>query len=367
MRAIVALVALAMVALAHAQQTEWTFGGYLDGYYQYDFGRPSSGDNVNGRGFDIAHNRIRLAVVELDIAKPPNTTNPWGLNVQVYGGKNADLIHLAEPGGSDKYKFVRQAYISFVSPGARNLVQFDLGKFDTWIGYEGIDTRVQDQYGRSFNWTFSEPTYEMGLRITGKFTDKMSGGLYLVRGWNEVKDGNGSPSIGASLTCALGAKTSVTIQNHFGVEGSDRANDVGTFGGIGFPKAGTARVHLLDLIVTHQLTDKTKITLNIDHATAEGSANNGQWNGEVLYVKHQLSPKESGGLRLERFEDRDGLRAGIPIEIYSVTAGYDRVLTEHATLRLELRKDFASQDYFNNEQGLSRNRTTFTLAAVLKF
>lgn len=367
MKAIIALAALTMVAFAHAQQTEWTFGGFLDGYYLYDFGRPASGDNVNGRGFDIAHKRIRLAVVELDIAKPPNTKNPWGLNVQIFGGKNADLIHLAEPGGSDKYKFLRQAYVSFAPVGNQHSLQLDLGKFDTWIGSEGVDSRIQDQYGRSFNWTFSEPTYETGLRVTGKLTDKLSGGLYVVRGWNEVEDGNGSPSLGVALTYALDAKTTVTVQNHFGVEGSDRANDVGSFGGIGFPKAGTARVHLLDLIVTQQLTEKTKIALNIDHATASGSTNNGQWNGEVLYLKHQLSLKESGGLRVERFEDCDGLRAGVPIQLYSVTAGYDRVLNEHATLRLELRRDFASADFFNSERGLSPNRTTFTLAAVLMF
>ncbi|MBS1724199.1 MAG: porin [Armatimonadetes bacterium] len=353
--------------MASAQQLDWKLNGYLDGYYQYDFGQPASGDNVNGRGFDIAQNRFRLANIELDVAKLPTTKNPWGLTLQIYGGKNADLIHVAEPGGSDKYKFVRQAYVSFAPAGSTNSLQFDLGMFDTWIGYEGVDTRLQDQYGRSFNWTYSEPTYETGLRLTGRLSDKLSGGLYVVRGWNEVEDGNGSPSLGATLTYALDAKTTVTLQNHYGDEGSDRANDVGLSGGIGFSKAGLARVHLLDLIISHQLASNTKIALNIDHATAVGPANDGQWNGEVLYLKHQINQKESGGLRLERFEDKDGLRAGLPIQLYSITAGYDRAVTEHATLRLELRRDFASQDFFNSDQGLSQSRTTLAMAAVLKF
>ena len=180
-------------------------------------------------------------------------------------------------------------------------------------------------------------------------------------------DGNGSPSFGGTLTYALDAKTTVTLQNHYGIEGSVRANDVGLFGGIGFSKPGTARVHLLDLIISHQLTDKTKVVLNTDHATAVGSSNDGQWNGAVLYLKHQIGPKESSGLRVERFEDQDGLRTGLPIQLYSVTVGYDRIINEHATLRLEARRDFASQDFFNDSQGLTRNRTTLTLAAVFKF
>ena len=355
-------------ALANAQSTsEWTFAGYVDVYYQYDLGRPDSGDNVNGRGFDIAHNRFRLAVAELDIAKPPTVKNPFGLTLQLYAGKNAELIHLAEPGGKDKYRYVRQAYVSYAPPNSKNAVQFDLGKFDTWIGYEGIDNRSQDQYSRSFNWTYSEPVYETGLRVTGKLSDKLNGSFYIVRGWSEVEDGNGSPSIGVALSYAASPKTTVTLQNHYGDEGSDRVNGAGSYGGIGFPNAGTAKVHLLDLIISHQLTEKTKIALNVDLGNANGSLNDGTWNGEVLYIKHQVSPEQAAAFRLERMEDKNGLRAGVPIQFYSITGNYDWTLHKNAVLRLELRRDFASQAFFNGDNGLQRNRTTLTLGAIVKF
>lgn len=363
---ITSLLFVAPLCLAQSPP-EWTFGGYLDVYYQYDMGRPASGDNVNGRGFDIAHNRFRIAVAELDIAKTPTSKSPLGLTLQLYGGKNAELIHLAEPGGKDKYRYIRQAYLSYAPPNSKNGLQVDLGKFDTWIGYEGVDNRYQDQYGRSFNWTYSEPTYETGLRVLGKLNDKLTGAFFLVRGWNEVEDGNGSPSFGVALTYGVSPKTTVTLQNHYGDEGSDRINGAGSYGGVGFPNAGTAKVHLVDLIVSYQLSDKTKVALNIDHAHAVGGANDGSWNGEVVYVKHQVSADKTAAFRFERMEDQNGLRAGLPIQFYSATGNYDWALHKNVVLRLELRRDFASQAFFNSDSGLTRNRTTISFAAIVKF
>lgn len=366
MKILLATCVLSTATLCFGQSSsDWTVGGYVDGYYQHDFGRPFSGDSVNGRGLDISHNRLRLAVAQLDFARAPKKASPWGLTLQLYAGKNPDLIHLAEPGGKDKYKLVRQAFVSYAAPDGSFTA--DLGKFDTWIGYEGIDNRYQDQYSRSFNWTYSETTYETGLRVNSKLTDKLNWGFYLVRGWNEVEDGNGRPSAGVTLGYAADPKTTLTLQNHFGDEGSKTANDVGTYGGIGFPNPGTSAVHLVDFIVSHQLTPTIKVAFNFDHATASGGSNDGSWNGEVLYFKHQMSPTQTAALRLDRFEDRDGLRTGMPMQLHSVTGTYDRAINGHVSLRAEIRRDLASQPFFNSNTGPTKERTTLTLAAVIKF
>lgn len=365
MRSLIVASLIAVVNLSSAQtKSEWTFAGYVDGYFLYDFNRPVTGNNVNGRGFDISHNRARIAIAEVDALLAPTEKRPWGVNVQLYLGKNTDLIHFAEPGGKDKYKLFRQAYVTYAGKD----VTVDFGKFDTWIGYEGIDNRSSDEYSRSFNWTYSEPTYETGFRMTGKLNDKLSGALYLVRGWNEVEDGNGSPSIGAALTYAADPKTTITLQNHYGDEGSDKKNDVGSYGGIGFPNPGTSKVHVLDLIVAYQLDPQTKLAFNMDSGTSSSGPNKGNWNGEVIYVRHQINANQAAGFRLERVEDRDGMRAGIPVLLHSITANYDWTVNKNATLRFEARRDFANKAFLNRENGgLSRTRTTFTLAAVLKF
>jgi hypothetical protein len=351
----------AMASIGFGQQVK--FGGFLDGYYQYDLSRPANGDSVNGRGFDIAHNRPNLAFAELDASLDPN---PFGFTVQLYAGRGPELIHLAEPGGRNKYRWIRQAYGTYVTPG-KTPITVDFGKFDTWIGYEGIDNRYQDEYSRSFNWTYSEPTYETGLRVTAKLTPKLNGALYVVQGWNEVEDGNGGKSVGIGLTYSADDKTSLTLQNHFGDEGSNTANDAGSYGGIGFANPGVSRVNILDFIVSRQVTPATKIAFNVDYANSDSAPNRGKWNGEVLYVRHQLKPNQALSGRLERFEDSDGLRTGAPVQLYSATATFDYTFTKNITGRFELRHDLASQSFFNSNSGPKTNRTTLTAAAVVKF
>jgi hypothetical protein len=351
-------------AAAKAQQSNpIKFGGYLDGYFQFDFGVPESGDFMNGRGLDIAHDRLTLSFAQVEASMAPQ---PFGFNLQLFAGRGPELIHLAEPGGRDHSRWVRQAYITYASPG-KNALTFDLGKFDTWIGYEGIDNRLQDQYSRSFNWTYSEPVYHTGLRINAKLTGKLSGALYLVRGWNEVEDSNDSLSIGSTLSYATDSKTTLTLQKYYGKEGSTTPNDVGSFGGIAFATAGESQVLLLDFIAAQQLTPDTKIGLNVDWASSKDAPNKGNWNGQGFYVKHQLNPEQALAFRLDRMEDTDGLRSGTPILFHSLTGTADWAIADSWTLRLELRKDFASKAFFNSDSGLTKDRTSITVAAIVRF
>jgi hypothetical protein len=339
--------------------------GYLDVYYEHNLTRADHGPTLNGRGLDVRNDELSLSFAELDFtraAKPGNL----GFTAMFYGGPGPDLIHLTEPGGKNKYKWIRQAYATYQST-SKNPVTLDLGKFDTWIGYEGIDNRNQDEYSRSFNWTNSEPTYETGLRVCSKLSDKLNGALYVVQGWNEVEDANEGKSWGVALTYAADANTTYTLQNHSGTEGSNHANDVGSFGGVSFANPGTSHVDLIDFIVNRQMSPKTKLALNVDYANSSDAPNKDQWNGEDLYVRQQISTAKTAELRVDRFEDKDGLRSGAPVKLYSITAGYDQTFTPNFTLRFEARHDISDTSLFATHSGFEKNRTTLTLASIAKF
>lgn len=343
-----------------------SYSGYFDGYYQFDFGKPPVGDSVNGRGLDVAHQRPNVAFLELDLNKATSAKSPFGFTLMLYAGRGPEIIHLTEPGGRNTYRYIRQAYVTYAGQG-KNAVTVDFGKFDTWIGNEGPDNRNQEQYSRSFNWTYSEPTYETGLRVAAKLSDKLTGTLYLVQGWNEVEDGNGGKSIGATLSYAPDSTTSLTLQNHYGIEGSNSANDAGSFGGIGFANPGTARVSLVDFIASKQISPKTKVVLNVDYASSSGATNGGNWNGEVLYIRHQLDTNRALGLRLDRMVDSNGLRSGAPNTFESITGNLDWTVSKSATLRFELRHDISQNGFFNSDSGLKKERNTATVGAIVKF
>ena len=363
---IVSLSLCAVNGFAQASAQSVKVNGFIDVYYAHNFARSGRGLTLNGRGFDVRNDEANLSFAEIDFAKPV-TKNELGFTAMFYAGRSPDIIHVAEPGGKDYTKWIRQAFVTYQTNGSKPWT-IDFGKYDTWIGYEGIDTRYQDQYSRSFNWTYSETTYETGLRASTALTNKLNGAFYVVQGWNEVKDANDGKSWGITLTYSPDSATTYTLQNHSGTEGSTRANDAGSFGGIAFPKAGTSRVDLIDFIASHQLCSKVKAAFNVDYGNSNDVPNKGKWNGEVLYLKDQLSNYQAGSLRFERFEDNDGLRTGAPVKLYSATGGYDHTFTPNLTLRLELRHDISDNAFFLGRNGsLDRNRTTVTVAAIGKF
>ncbi|HEY0867499.1 MAG TPA: outer membrane beta-barrel protein, partial [Fimbriimonas sp.] len=161
-----ALMALALGCAAHAYAVEdpkpLDLGGFVDLYYQYDFGQPrtiagsSPAAELNLRQFDIRHNRFRLATAWLDVALAPTDRRPLGFYATLMAGETAEILHLLEPGGVDNWKHIGQAYVSYRAAGPVPIT-VDLGKFWTAIGYEVADQRVAESYSRGINYTFNQP------------------------------------------------------------------------------------------------------------------------------------------------------------------------------------------------------------------
>ena len=359
------LIASSIAGAQTAKQNNIQASGYLDVYYTHNFANADRGPTVNGRSLDTRNHQLDLSFAELDFTQAISVRG-FGFTAMFYGGTGPDIISLTEPGGKNKYKWIRQAYATFQSSG-KNPITFDLGKFDTWIGYEPLDNRATDQYSRSFNTTYSEPSYDMGLRASSQLSDKLTGTLYLVQGWNEVEDSNKGKTWGIALSYAPDANTTYLLQNHSGAEGSTHANDIGAYGGIGFASPGTSHVDIINFQVSRQTTPKTKIAFSSDFANSADAPNNGQWNGEVLYVRQQISPIQTASLRFDRFEDKDGIRTGAPVKLYSLTGAYDHAFTPNFSLRAELRHDISDHSFFVTHSGTDKNRTTLTLAGIAKF
>ena len=344
--------------------TPLTLGGYLDLYYQYDFGRPTT--DLAYRFFDIRHNRWDLAEADFDATMAPTAKRPFGFTLQAIAGKSADILNAAEPGGKDYLKYIGQGYATYQSAG-KTPVTIDFGKFYTWIGNEGYDSRTQINYSRSFTNTLAEPDYHVGFRASVPANPKLTVTGYLVNGWNETKDSNGGKSGGITLSYSPDPKTSLVLQNYFGDEGSNTPNDAGSFGGIGFPVPGVFHVHLLDAIASRQLTPTLKVIGNIDYGSATHPGTSGTWDGELVYLQDTFTPKSSGTLRFDRMHDTSGLRTGSPVLLQSITTTYDYNLNKNAFLRAELRHDIADSSVFPTHNGTASHRTTVTFAQILHF
>src|SRR6185369_5025085 len=119
----------------------------------------------------------------VNVNKGTSAGSPVGFTATATLGKTADLVHFTEPGTANTYKYLQQIFGTYLIPGKTGIT-IDFGKFVTSHGYEVIESPSNDHYSRSLLFLYAIPFYHMGLRANIPITDKLSGQLHLVNGWN---------------------------------------------------------------------------------------------------------------------------------------------------------------------------------------
>ncbi len=345
-----------------------TLTGLVDGYYQYSFNHPPKAPGaaeVGGRSFDVKNDAFSLSVIEINVKRDPSKSFPIGITLTGTVGKTADLVHFTEP-GTPTVRFLQQLFATYTTSG-KMPISLDVGKFVTWTGYEVIESASNDHYSRGLLFTYAIPFYHTGIRATAPLTPKLTGGLYLVNGWNDVEDENGGKSYGASLSFTP-TSTLNFVLNYLGGDEGGPANKNGAFGGIGYPTAVVLNTQLVDLLGTWNVTPKFKLGFNVDYASASKPGNaGGNWNGEAVYGKYQFTPMNAFALRLEHFEDTAGLRTGTAQNLNGVTATLEHVWKTNLVTRVEFRHDHAGTKFFPSGSGGGKDQDTITLSQVVKF
>lgn len=338
--------------------------GYADFYYQYDTGNPPANQTVNGRWYDLNHDSYRLAALQLDLSRTTSPAQRFGFWFTLLAGPDASVLASTEPGGIDTYKDFSQAYVEYLVPG-KVPVTIDFGKWYAFIGYEGLDSRTQDNYSRSFTFTSLEPDYMTGFRTTAVLNPKFTVNGYLYQGYNEVKGSNSTLKVGSGVTYTPDDKWAVTLQGYEGKESGDDENQSGTYGGIGFPTAGESWINQGNLITVYKPNSKDKFAFDGTYASATQMGN---WNGEAIYYRRQFDARNAACVRVDHADDSDGLRfLSGPLQLDSFTGTYDYNLTKNFLLRFEVRHDTASHPFFDSDRGAAMQRTTFTFAQVISF
>lgn len=352
---------IATQAVANENQSPWKVTGYLDIYALRSDGNLPTGTNLAFRGYDIRNRGAMLAAGQLAISYAGCSKLPVGFKISVITGENSEINNLTEPSTESYRELIDEAYLTWASPNGATSVDF--GKFDTWVGYETKVSGDNDNYSRGFLWTLAQPVYHAGGRVKHKFNDQWDAGVFAVTGWNELNDSNDELTFGATLGYTK-PKFSVRLNVLDGKQGND--NDAGGLGTNAFTNESTD-VNLIDVVATAQVTDKLKIGVNYDHATAETPGDEGKWSGAAGYARYSLNPGTSIGLRAERFDDKDGWRTGTPnLKLDSFTANVDFHVAPNAMLRVEGRFDKANKNVFEGGNGARKERQTISVSAFVK-
>lgn len=340
-------------AAAAPAASEWSvgsinFSGLIDGYYSLNFGHPASGANQL-RNFDVKANQFSLNMAKFTLEHAPD---PTGFRVDFGFGRAFDMVHSTETAPS-VFRNIEQAYFSYKPPSAKGL-QLDFGKFVTAAGAEVIETNSNWNYSRSLLFSYAIPYYHFGLRALMPLGKHFNAGLHVVNGWNNVEDNNSGKTVGL-MGAYTSSKVTWTHTYHVGPE-----------------KAGTNKGlrHLYDTTLLLSPIRKASFYINYDYGVDKNVLRGeNRWTGVAGAARFELTPWFALAPRLEWFNDADGFTTGAAQKLKEATFTAEFKMKEGVLSRLEYRRDWSNQPFFDRgaASAARRNQDTLLLGLVAFF
>lgn len=355
MRSLVLLAGSALLALPVLAQDSArpaiTFGGFIDGYYAYDFGRPGSIDRFFTTQ-PARHNEfnVNLAFVEARLTH-------WKVRgrLALQAGTSVQSNYAAEPGigaisGSSLSRHIQEAYA-----GVRlsEKLWVDGGIFYSHIGQESWASRDNPTYSRSFIADYT-PYYSTGVRAVWQVSSRLTAHFHLVNGWQIISESNGSKSGGIRLEYAASPSLLLGYSNFIGNELPDSVESHVRFFNQGFARATLGR---------------TTWWLTLDYGRQDTDLEDGaSWVGGALIGQVQASARLALSARLERYSDPDqiiiltGQSAGF--QTWSGSVGLDLKVADVALWRVELRAMRGDDPLWPDRDGPPRRDGGFVVTSL---
>lgn len=351
----------------------------LDGYYGYNFNRPSGAINVL-RPYDPTSNSFNLAqaVVALEQAPDIEKGRRYGMRLDFQFGQATETVQGSAVNElrPQVWRHVLQAYGTYVVPVGKGLT-VDFGKWTSALGVEGHYAKDQINYSRSYYFNFL-PYYHSGLRASYPINDRVSATYWLVNGAQQTEDANGFKSQALLLNVKPTKSLSWSLNYYTGLEGRAYvANLNPTFpteaSQPGLPTTEVhpvprGRLHVVDTYATWTPTDKTTLVGEFDYVVNRTNVDSPPAHvvGGAAYARYQISNRHAVAARGEYLSDRGGLFSGATQALKEVTATYEYKCADGFLARLEWRRDASNQPLFlTSEPGArKREQNTATIGLI---
>ncbi len=342
------------VSAALLTQEDFNLYGYVEASYTQNFNNPNSQANAN-RIFDIDANSFRPHMAQLVFEKEAKSggtiADRAGFRVKLNFGEDANFT-----GGSFSGDFdYQEVYAQYIAPIGNGL-DIRIGRMNTLIGYEVIESPLNPNFSRSWLFGLGEPFTTTGLRASYEFNEMVAFSVGLINSWGgATQDTNRSKSIEALLSLNPMDWLSVSLFGFWGPEGTVGAKNMDLV------QAGG--------IITAQVMEQTSLVLEGYHAEQENGlgTRDAQWHGIAAYVIHDFTDQWGVRLRTEWFKDADGFLTGTDQRLWegTVTAQYKPVPS--LITRLEFRLDDSNEKTFQKGGRAVDHQETLAAEVIFLF
>jgi len=327
---------------------------YIENSYVWNTAPTGRGNHNELRLYDY-NNNFTFNMAEFSIKKDPSERYPFGWGLVTTAGidpqKNHALGIFRDSDDQFAYrnteKFdLQEAYGSYQIPLGTGLT-VKAGKFVTLLGYEVIESPNNLNFSRSFLFTYAIPLTHVGGLLSYSPLPWLSLTAGPVVGWDVAQDNNSRMSVTGQVGVTAIKDLALNLNWITGPEQNDQDSHQRT---------------VMDLVATYTGIKDLTLGLNFDYgweqdeaslaAAATRQNSNAQWWGWAGYAAYDWTEKLRSALRLEYFDDVEGVRtlavaAGTPVRLYSVTGTLQYKIWKGLVGRLEYRHDDANRKVFS--------------------
>lgn len=310
--------------------------GFLEAYYSYDFGNPSSGEKPS---FIYSYDRHNEFNINLGYIAVQYSVDRVRSNLALMAGTYANANLASEPG---VLKNLFEANVGYKLSSKKNL-WIDMGILPSHIGFESAIG--------SANWTLTRsiladnsPYYESGLRLSYSSPNH---NWYLsalaLNGWQRIQrlEGNSLMSFGAQATFTSGK----FLVNSSSFIGSDT------------PDAGRRMRYFHNFYSQISLTPRWGLILGLDMGMQQSQPSATEydtWISPVLIARVQMNDKINLAGRVEYYRDPNEVMVSTEttngFQTVSTSLNLDWRLAQNVLWRTEYR-------YFSGEEAYFPTRT----------
>lgn len=326
------------------------FSAYVEVYYVYDFGKPSSHQRPS---FLYNHNRHNEVNLNLGFVKGTYTSEKVRANLALMAGTYAQYNLASEQG--------LLQHVLEATAGVKLLTQrhlwLDAGVFSSHIGFESAISKDCWTLTRSIV-AENSPYYLSGAKLTYTTPNKkwLLAGLFL-NGWQRIQrlPGNNSPHFGTQVFYKPSEKWQFNYSTFLG---SDK------------PDTLQQKRYYHNGYAIWQPNGKWGLVVGLDYGMeqkAKGSTDFNYWYAPTAIVRYALHPKLATACRVEYYDDQQGVIIATGTPAGFQTAGYscnlDYQPEDNCLLRIEARI-FHSRDAIFKE-GSTRTHLNYFIATSI--
>lgn len=324
MRKVLLFLFLLSPLLSVAQEHgKFTFSGFLETYYSYDFNQPADHLRPEFLYNFKRHNEfsVNLALLQASYQED-NIRATLGLMVGNYAQFNL----------ADEPQWAQLVYEASVGFKLLDKLWLDVGIMPSHIGFESAIGADCWHLSRSLL-AENSPYFLTGARLSYAWSEELDFTLWATNGWQNVQRQSRNQGVGLGFAANYRPVSNLEIHyaNYFGNEGVNPASELRFFNNF----------------YTQYSPGKWGATIGFDYGVQSSVFSQiNHWIGLTASLRRDLGEKFKLAGRAEYYADQQAIILDQGMRISGLSTNLDYAIHPRGLVRIELRQFFGDDSYF---------------------